>query len=83
MSELRQMAKSASGQSLESRAKSKTHPQLFQGGGRSTPEQARIAEFERLVRRLTMQLEIAKVSGLLNARKHKSGAPLDVPSPWV
>lgn len=48
-------------------------PQLFQSDGRSTPDQARIAELERLVGRLTMQLEIAKkVSSLLNARKHKS-----------
>lgn len=48
-------------------------PKLFQSDGRSTPDQARIAELERLIGRLTMQLEIAKkVSSLLNARKHKS-----------
>ena len=47
-------------------------PQLFQVEGRTSPEPARIAELERLVGRLTLQLEIAKkVSSLLNARRRK------------
>lgn len=47
-------------------------PKLFQDHGRSTPDQARIAELERLVGRLTLQLEVAKkVSTLLNARRRK------------
>ena len=48
-------------------------PKLFQTEARSSPEQARIAELERLVGRLTMQLEIAKkVSVLLNGRRRKN-----------
>lgn len=46
---------------------------IFQSNSHGTPDQARIAELERLVGRLTMQLEIAKkVSSLLNARKRKN-----------
>lgn len=48
-------------------------PKLFQSNGRASPEQARVAELERLVGRLTMQLEVAKkVSTLLHARRHKN-----------
>lgn len=45
-------------------------PKLFQAETRTSSEQARIAELERLVGRLTMQLEIAKkVSSLLKSRR--------------
>ena len=48
-------------------------PKLFQAETRTSPEQARIAELERLVGRLTLQLEIAKkVSLLLNGRRRKN-----------
>lgn len=48
-------------------------PKLFQGDARSETDQARIADLERLVGKLTMQLEIAKkVSSLLNARRRKN-----------
>lgn len=48
-------------------------PKLFQGDGHAATEQARIAELERLVGRLTMQLEIAKkVSSLLNTHRRKN-----------
>ena len=47
-------------------------PKLFQAETRTSPEQARIAELERLVGRLTMQLEIAKkVSGLLKSQRRR------------
>ncbi len=47
-------------------------PKLFQAETRTSPEQARIAELERLVGRLTMQLEIAKkVSSLLKSQRRK------------
>lgn len=47
-------------------------PKLFQAETHTSPEQARIAELERLVGRLTMQLEIAKkVSSLLKSRRRK------------
>jgi transposase len=46
---------------------------LFQADGRLTAEQTRIAELERLVGRLTLQLEIAKkTSSLLSARRRKN-----------
>jgi transposase-like protein len=35
-------------------------PQLFQTGEQNSQEQARIAELERLIGRLTLELEIAK-----------------------
>lgn len=48
-------------------------PKLFQADARATAEQTRIAELERLVGRLTLQLEIAKkASSLLSARRHKN-----------
>ena len=57
-------------------------PRLFQSDSRVTAEQTRIAELERLVERLTLQLEIAhlpwravpgkKASSLLRARRHKN-----------
>lgn len=48
-------------------------PKLFQADSHITAEQTRIAELERLVGRLTLQLEIAKkASSLLNARRHKN-----------
>ena len=48
-------------------------PKLFQAEARTSPDQARIAELERLVGRLMMQLEIAKkVSVLLNGRRRKN-----------
>jgi transposase len=46
---------------------------LFQVDGRVTAEQTRIAELERLVGRLTLQLEISKkASSLLSARRRKN-----------
>ena len=48
-------------------------PKLFQVVTRTSPEQERIAELERLVGRLMLQLEIAKkVSLLLNGRRRKN-----------
>ncbi len=47
-------------------------PKLFQAEARTSPEQARIAELERLVGRLTLQLEVAKkASSLLKSRRRK------------
>ncbi len=48
-------------------------PKLFQGDTWSRNDQARIADLERLVGQLSLQLEIAKkVSGLLNIRRRKN-----------
>lgn len=48
-------------------------PKLFQSDSHVTAEQTRIAELERLVGRLTLQLEIAKkVSSLLSTRRRKN-----------
>jgi len=44
-------------------------PQLFDLGSAHDPCQARIAELERLVGRLTMELEIAKKASLLWASR--------------
>ncbi len=48
-------------------------PKLFQGDTWSKNDQARIADLERLVGQLSLQLEIAKkVSGLLNTHRRKN-----------
>ena len=48
-------------------------PKLFQADSHVTADQTRIAELERLVGRLTLQLEIAKkASSLLSARRRKN-----------
>jgi transposase-like protein len=48
-------------------------PQLFQTGEQNSQEQARIAELERLIGRLTLELEIAKkASAMLNGHRSKS-----------
>ena len=47
-------------------------PALFQSLDERSDEQARIAELERLVGRLTMQLEIAKKASLLLHRDRPS-----------
>jgi len=48
-------------------------PQLFQTGEQNSQEQARIAELERLIGRLTLELEIAKkASAMLNGNRSKS-----------
>lgn len=45
-------------------------PQLFEQAKRSNPEEERIAELERMVGRLTLQLDMAKkVSGRSNFRR--------------
>ena len=45
-------------------------PKLFEQGSQQRREQARIAELEQLVGRLTLQLEMAKkVSALLDSRR--------------
>jgi len=47
---------------------------LFQGGERGDQEQDRIAELERMVGRLTMELEVAKkASGLLPSALRRDG----------
>ena len=49
-------------------------PQAFETGGDSSAEQERIAELERLVGRLTMELEIAKkASSLLVGMRDRNG----------
>lgn len=49
-------------------------PQAFEKGGESSGEQERIAELERMIGRLTMELEIAKkASSLLNGTRDRSG----------
>lgn len=49
-------------------------PQLFEKGNSDSDEQARIAELERMVGRLTMELEIAKkASSLLNGMQRRNG----------
>ena len=48
-------------------------PKLFQADADVTAEQSRIAELERLVGRLTLQLEVSKkASSLLSARRRKN-----------
>ena len=48
-------------------------PKLFQVDHQTTAEQTRIAELERLVGRLSLQLEIAKkASSVLSARRRKN-----------
>jgi transposase len=48
-------------------------PQLFQSGEQSSQEQARIAELERMIGRLTLELEIAKkASAVLNGSLGRS-----------
>lgn len=48
-------------------------PQLFQSGEQSNQEQARIAELERMIGRLTLELEIAKkASAILNGNLGRS-----------
>jgi transposase len=49
-------------------------PLLFQQEAMQSQEQERIAELERVVGRLTMQLEIAKkASALLNSQPNRNG----------
>lgn len=48
-------------------------PQLFQTEEQNGQEQARVAELERLIGRLTLELEIAKkASAMLNGNQSKS-----------
>jgi transposase-like protein len=48
-------------------------PQLFQTREQNSQEQARIGELERLIGRLTLELEIAKkASTMLNGNRSKS-----------
>jgi transposase len=48
-------------------------PQVFQNGKSNSSDQARIAELERLVGRLTLELEVAKkASSILNAHWNRS-----------
>jgi transposase len=48
--------------------------QLFQTEGQTNAEEARIAELERVIGRLTLELEIAKkASSLLSAHLQRSG----------
>ena len=51
-------------------------PQLFEAGGSNADNsEQRIAELERMIGRLTMELEMAKkVSKFLNYPTHKSGS---------
>jgi transposase-like protein len=50
-------------------------PQLFTNGRSISREQVRIAELERLVGQLTMELELSKkISTLLTSRHSKSGS---------
>ena len=49
-------------------------PQVFEGGKKHEREEERIADLERMVGRLTMELEIAKkASLLLTSRRDGSG----------
>ncbi len=49
-------------------------PQAFEQGGDSSGEQERIAELERMVGKLTMELEIAKkASHLLSGMRDRNG----------
>ncbi len=49
-------------------------PQVFEKGSADNEEQARIAELERMVGRLTMELEIAKkASSLLDGMRRRNG----------
>jgi transposase len=49
-------------------------PQVFEKGDADSDEQARIAELERMVGRLTMELEIAKkASSLLDGMRRRNG----------
>jgi transposase-like protein len=49
-------------------------PQVFEKGGADNDDQARIAELERMVGRLTMELEIAKkASSLLDGMRRRNG----------
>ena len=49
-------------------------PRAFNAAEQSTQEQARIAELERMVGRLTLELEIAKkASSMLNGNLSRSG----------
>jgi transposase-like protein len=49
-------------------------PEIFAKDQRQTPEQQRIADLERLVGRLTMELEVAKkASSILASRSTKDG----------
>lgn len=49
-------------------------PQAFEKGGETSAEQERIAELERMIGRLTMELEIAKkASSLLNGTRDRNG----------
>ncbi len=49
-------------------------PTIFEKGSEPSQEQARLAELERLVGRLTMELEVAKkVSGILNSPASRNG----------
>ena len=49
-------------------------PQAFEKGGASSGEQERIAELERMVGKLTMELEIAKkASHLLSGMRDRNG----------
>ena len=49
-------------------------PQAFEKGGASSGEQERIAELERMVGKLTMELEIAKkASHLLAGMRDRNG----------
>jgi len=49
-------------------------PQVFEKGDADNDEQARIAELERMVGKLTMELEIAKkASSLLDGMRRRNG----------
>ena len=49
-------------------------PRVFEKGSADSDEQARIAELERMVGRLTMELEIAKkASSLLDGMRRRNG----------
>lgn len=49
-------------------------PQVFEQGSADNEEQARIAELERMVGRLTIELEIAKkASSLLDGMRRRNG----------
>ena len=49
-------------------------PQVFEKGGDTSTKQEHIAELERMIGRLTMELEIAKkASSLLNGTRARNG----------
>jgi transposase-like protein len=49
-------------------------PQAFEKGGETSAEQERIADLERMIGRLTIELEIAKkASRLLNGTRDRNG----------